>query len=56
MVSKVKCIVEGCGNLGKVWVNKEGPFCYTHHHENREKYINNNNVNKGNIVELDPLL
>jgi len=60
MLPVVKCIVEGCAHNGKIWVNKEGPYCYTHHHElNKTNKINKEtykkNEEEANIIILKPL-
>lgn len=47
----------GCNNHGKVWVNKDGPYCYTHHHEfvNIRKRIQKDMETTAKKVELEPL-
>lgn len=57
MLPETKCIVMGCNNHGKVWVNKDGPYCYTHHHEfvNIRKMIQKDMETTARKVELEPL-
>ena len=57
MIPETKCIVRGCNNNGKVWVNKDGPYCYTHHHEfvNIRKRIQRDMETMPKKIELDPL-
>lgn len=50
---KTKCIIDGCDHAGRVWVDKRGPYCYTHHHELHKKY--KSYVEEAESLELKPL-